>query len=411
MRNGRGDRWQRVRRLVALAVGAACLLGSAGPAGAGDLRDTVRNLYGGDGIILQPTGHAPHFTVSSLQGLDTLNSALASSLGLFAFNSAVSGFTFDVERGLPVRTQESFGPLLADRAPTLGQGKLNVGLSYTRIDFTTFQGKSLKHLGITFHHEDSNRDGTLGPTPTFPFDFETDAIHVNLRLRVEEDVFALFGTYGLTAAWDVGVVVPIVRVRLRADAEASIVRQASNSERIHQFGPGSDSPTSGGGGEETGIGDVVLRTKYNFLKGDPVWPDLAVVGEVKLPTGSASDLLGTGETNVKALLVASRAFGIWTPHTNLGFELSTEGSSQYNLRYILGVDARLLPSLTAAAEILGRWEPWGDGIGDHTADLAVGLKWNLYRSLLLSGNVQIPLNRNEGLRADVIWSVGLEYTF
>jgi hypothetical protein len=401
-------RWARGAAVLTLAV--AGLVGAPVGAGAQGLRNTVRDLYP-NGITLEPTGHEAHFTVNTLQGLDSLNSAIAANVGLFSFNSAVSGFTFDIERGVPVRTAESLGPLLAERAPTLGRGKLNVGATYSRIDFTRFEGSDLDDLRLTFRHGDINGDGILGPTPTFPFDFELDEILVRLRLKIEEDVVALFGTYGLTDRWDVGVVVPIIHIRLRADATAEVVRRSDVSTFVHNFGARATPAFASGGGEATGIGDVILRTKYNFLLNDETWPDLAVVGEVKLPTGDADDLLGTGETNVKGLVVASRTFDWITPHANLGFEWSSEGTEEYNVRYVLGADARALASLTLALELLGRWKPDGNGVGDHTVDAALGLKWNPWRSLVVGGGVQVPINRDEGLRADVIWTVGAEYTF
>ncbi len=396
--------------LVFLTPGVRGTTAQAG----GGLRDTVKNLWP-DGIRLQPTpppfpSHDPHFLVSSLQGLDSLNTALATNLGLFSLNSTVSGFTFDVERGVPVRTTDSLGPLLAERAQTIGAGRLDLAFSYTRIDFTTFQGKDLHHLSLNFAHADVNHNGHVDTTG--PFSFESDVVHADLDLDIKEDVFALFGTYGLTQNWDVGVVVPIVHVHLRADATASIIRNSPISRFVHNFGPQSSPSHTTGGGDETGIGDVLLRTKYNILRHAPEWwPDLAVVGQVKLPTGDEDELLGTGETNFLGLLVASRTFGPFTPHVNLGYEVTTGGSDQDNLRYVVGVDARIHPRLTAAVDVLGRWEPQGDGIGDHIVDLALGLKWNPFGSFLINGNVQLPLNKNEGLRADVIWTLGVEYTF
>jgi hypothetical protein len=344
-----------------------------------------------------------------LQGLDTLNTALTSNLGLFAFNSTVTGFTFDIERGIPVRTTESLGPLLAERAPTLGAGKVNLGVTYTRLDFKRFEGQRLDNLSLTFEHEDTNGNGVRDTTGVFSF--ESDDIHVDLDLEIKEDVFALFATYGLTRFWDVGIVFPIVHVRVRAEAQATVVRNSSVSELVHNFGPHSDSPHSTAGGEETGIGDIILRTKYNFLRARPRWPDLAIVGEMKLPTGDDDNLLGTGDTNLRALLVASRSFGLLTPHANLGYEWTTEGSEQNNVRYVAGLDARVHRSLTVAADVLGRWEPSGDGVGDHIVDLALGAKWNVFRTFLLNANVQLPLNRGEGLRPNVIWTVGIENTF
>jgi Putative MetA-pathway of phenol degradation len=403
MRLGRASGWWALRWVMpTLALGLFELLGLPTSGEAQALRNTVRDLYP-NGIQLEPTGHQAHFTATSFQGLDSLNSAIADNVGLFAFNSAVSGFTFDIERGVPVRTTESFGPLLAERAPTLGAGKLNVGFSYTRIDFSRFEGQPLSDLSLTFHHQP-----TCLPVPC---DFEADAIRVRLNLKISEDVFGLFATYGLTQNWDAGVIVPIVHIKIRANAHAEIVRNSPSSTSVHNFGPDSTPPDASGGGEDTGLGDVILRTKYNFFRNDPTWPDLAVVGELKLPTGDADNLLGTGETNLKALLVASKTYDRWTPHVNVGFEWSTEGTSDYNFRYVLGADVRVLPSLTAVVDFLGRSKPAGTGIGDHILDGAFGLKWNPWRSLILSGGVQVPLNRDEGLRADVIWGVGAEYTF
>jgi hypothetical protein len=404
-RTGRGSVVGVVGPLVLLAL----LAGSA-PGWASDLRNTVHDLYP-KGISLEPTGHQAHFTAASLQGLDTLNSAIAANLGLISFNSPVSGFTFDIERGIPVRTTESLGPLLAERAPTLGAGRLNVALSYTRIEFSRFEGQPLDNLKLIFRHEDFNHDGVLGPTPTSPFDFEQDEIAVRLNMKIKEDVFGLFATYGLTQNWDVGLVVPIIHLDIRATAHAEIVRRSSVSTQVHNFGPNSTPPDASGGGETTGIGDIILRTKRSFLRNDPLWPDLAVAAELKLPTGDADNLLGTGETNLKGLLIASKTYDWITPHLNLGFEVSTEGTREYNLRYIVGVDVRALPSLTFALDFLGRWKPDGDGIGDNVVDAAIGIKWNPWRSLILVGGVQIPVNPDEGLRADVIWTAGVEYTF
>jgi hypothetical protein len=415
MQDGQGS-----RRIIscqlrgALVVLMVALIWESTHARAGSLKNVVRDLYGGDGIVLQPSpppfpSHAPHFTASSLQGLETLNTGLTSNLGFFAFNSTVAGFAFDIERGIPVRTTESLGPLLAERAPTLGAGKLNLAFAYTRLDFKRFQGQRLSDLSLTFEHEDTNGNGIRDTSGIFSF--ESDQIHVDLDLTIREDVFAFFATYGLTRYWDIGIILPVVHLHMRADAQATIVRNSPFSQQIHNFGPQSDSPRSTGGGDETGIGDIILRTKYNLLRDRPGLPDLAIVGDIKLPTGDEDELLGTGDTNLRALLVVSRTFGLLTPHVNFGYEWTTGGSEQNNVRYVAGLDARVLPSLTLAADVLGRWEPSGDGIGDSIVDLGLGARWNIFRTFLLNAGVQLPLNRNEGLRANVIWTVGVENTF
>ena len=385
------------------------------------LRDTVENLYGGDGILLAPAAppfsHAPHFIASSLQGLDNLSAALSSSVGILALNSTVAGFTFDIERGIPVRTTESFGPLLTERATTIGARKVNVAFAYSRIDFKRLEGKRLSSLSLDFLHEDTNGDGRRGPPPAF-LDFELDQIKVDLNLKIKQDVFAFFATYGLTPRWDVGMVIPIVHMRLRAAANATIIDN-SPTTNVHFFdtAAGSDQPRSTGGGAKTGLGDLVLRTKYNFVRNSERLPDFSILGQVKVPTGAEKDLLGTGDTDFMALLIASRSFAPgteipwFTPHVNLGFEWTTGSSSQNNLRYVLGFDARVHERVTIAVDNIGRWRPRGNGIGNHIIDLALGAKWNVVREFILNAGVQLPLNKSEGLRPNLIWTVGLEYTF
>ena len=398
---------------VALLVGVLWLLAGPETGRAGDLKDTIKNLWP-NGIHLEPTpppfpSHQGHFTASSLQGLDSLSTSIASSLGFLSLNSSVSSFTFDIERGVPVRTTDSLGPLLAERAPTLGEGKLNLAFTYTRIDFSRFQGTPLDKLTLDFHHQDLNGNGILDTTG--PFSFESDVVRATINLSIVEDVYTVFATYGITRHWDVGLVIPIIHINVRAVADATVIRNSPFSQFVHNFGPDSSPSHVTAGGETTGIGDILVRTKYNFLRNEGAWPDLAGLLQVKLPSGNPDDLLGTGHTNFLPMLVASKTYAFITPHLNVGYEMTTGPRSDDNLRYVAGFDMRLHPRLTFATDVLGRWEPNGNGTGDNIVDLALGLKWNPFGSFLIGGNVQVPINKNEGLRANVIWTLGLEYTF
>ncbi len=405
------------------------------PAEATDLKDTISNLYGSQGILLEPFP-LPFFTqevrfqASSLQGLDQLNNQLVSAIVAPSFNSSVTGFTFDIERGIPVQTTESLGPLLTERATTLGARKLDVNFTYTRVNFTKLQGKDLENLQLVFLRDDANGNGIRDTSG--PFSFESDVIRANLSVDLTEDIFALIATYGLTSEWDVGIVVPVTHIRLFATSHAAIFDQFGNpggtklgNLPFHQFGPNSncdpavDPPSSSatcgahGGGDETGLGDIILRTKYNFLRNyDGLIPDLAFLVEVKLPTGDENQLLGTGGTNLTGLLIASKTYGRWfTPHLNLGYEIDTKDTRESSFRYALGFDARVFPELSLAADVIGRYKPDGTGTGDHITDLSLGVKWNPLKSLILRANVQIPLDKNSGLRADFIPTVGIEYLF
>lgn len=403
---------------------AGVLFALAPAAQAGDLATLLTELYGGDGIYLDTTtfmgtSHAPHFTTNSLAELNQFSQDLAASLGTFAFNSSVSSFTFDMETGVPVRTTDSLGPILSERATTLGARRLNVGFSYNRVDFQRFQGVPLDQSVLFFKHQDTNGDGILGPNPAIGFtsDIETDLVRVDLDIALSQDIFTLYGTFGLLKNLDVGIALPILSVDLKADAVGSVVRNATNPPSIdtHNFAMppmGLEDPvTSSVKGHASGIGDLLLRGKYQFLRGDGWLPNLAAVGQVKFPTGDEYELLGTGDWRGLVLLVADETFGPVTPHVNLGYEIVGGESELNNLKYYLGFDARVHRRATAVFDLLGRFEPSGDGRADHLVDAAVGGKLAVFKSLVFVSNFIVPLNRDHGLRPDFIWALGLEYTF
>jgi len=412
-----------ISKMIMSSLILMLLIGTA--EGAGSLRETVTHLFGPDGLILAPTTlrRSPpgtregDFQASSIRGLEQLNNQINSAVGIFAFNSSVTGFTFDLERGIPIQTTESLGPLLTERAPTLGAKRLNVNMTYTRINFTQFEGTDLDNIPLAFAAEDINRNGIIDTRGRFRA--ESDQVLVDLDLDISEDLVALIATYGLTSHWDVGVVVPIVHLRFRAKGKATIVDKDGNlggtvqtGQPVHLFRNGSSTLKASSGGNATGVGDVILRTKYNFLLNHSVLPDLSAVAEVKLPTGSRDDLLGTGGTNLTGLLVASKTYHRWfTPHLNFGYVRDTRDTHQSKIRYAVGFDARLLKELTTATDIMGYSKPDGNGVGDNTVDLSLGVKWNPMDFWFLGANFQIPLNKSSGLRPDFIPTFSVEYTF
>ena len=419
MQRGLGGGLRRIRtwctelaRLLTLL-----LVFGASSAHAGGLSTLLTDLYGGDGILLAtpPSGfnHSPHFSASSLDDLNSLSEELTSALGFFAFNSTVSSYTFDLERGVPVRTTDSLGPILSERATTLGARRLNVGFSYNRIDFKRFEGDDLDDITLFFDHDDINNDGILGPPGCDCA--ELDKVRVDLDIELAQDVYSIYGTFGVLKNLDIGVAIPLLHVDLKASASAEVDRRHTNSTIVHNFAdppvPPEDFKTSSVKGSATGIGDVLLRGKYNFLRGEEWMPNLAFLGQVKFPTGDEDDLLGTGDWRGMPMLIADKTYGRVSPHVNLGFEIVGGKSDLNNLKYFIGADVRLHERATTVIDLLGRWEPSGDGVGDNLLDIAIGGKFNVYRSLVLVTNFIVPLNRNQGLRPDFIWALGFEYTF
>jgi hypothetical protein len=298
---------------------------ASGPLKAADLQDFITDLYGGDGIFLPAApgipsfiaeAHQPHFTgEQQIQELSALSDGILSGAGIFALNSTVTGVSFDLSSGVPQAVQDSLGPLLTERATTLGEGRWTLGFGYTNQDFKKLDGDKLSDISITLSHQDCC---AVGPPPIPPPDgqltgFETDTIQLDIDIDLKQEVFALFSNYGVTNRFDIGIVVPIVRVEARASSIASIVPGGEGStiggNPVHSFETDPDLAFDETGGTETGIGDVLLRAKYRFMDDASVFADFAVLFDVTLPTGDEKDLLGTGETQFRGVAVLSKNMG------------------------------------------------------------------------------------------------------
>ena len=405
-----------------------------------DLVDVIPNLFGPDGITLAEPTHDAHFGPESLQALDALSSGIASGVNQSAVGSSTSSFTFDVQQAVFVPSNENLGPLLAERADTIGKGKLNFAFTFTRLDYKRFdtdsvddfEGDSLDDLSTVLGHEDVAGDNA----------FETDTIGVNLDIDLTQNQFLFFGKYGITDHWEAGFILPVIDTEVRATGVATINRDPNNlaqSNFVHNFcvngvnprtlpngavlpGPCAPNATSSTIGNRnqtverdqeshTGFGDLRVATKYNFLYDRPRWPDMAVIGGVRFDTGDEDNFTGSGNTGFNGVLVASKRFGIFEPHLNWGAEVTTDGGDTNFWRLVAGTEVTPFPYLTLSVDVLGLNTFNGEGINDNIWDLGFGAKVNPWSTLTFLGSILIPFNQDEGLRTNLTWTLGVEYTF
>ena len=386
---------------------------------AAKLRDLLPGLYGGDGIILAdpPEGspfpsHAPHFTLESANALNQLNNQIAAEIALFPFSSSVSGFTFafDPTLGTFISTTETLGPLFAERGSTLGRGKFNLSLAYTFFQYDSFEGDDLSDLTVIARHQPD-----VIPPDDERTSFELDTIAMYLDLDIRVQILSLAATYGLTDRLEIGMLMPFVHVDMEVKARAEVIASPENPRpNIHRFDEFGESPFDEASDDAFGLGDIVLRAKYQLIKSDYI--DVAGAMLVKLATGDEDNFLGTGDTTLRPFVAASHTFTDFilpqvnfTPHVNLGYEINVDDSGRHALEYVVGFDVGSR-RWSVAAELIGSHESDGDGVGDDILAFAIGAKWNVYKRLLLLANVQLPLN-DEGLRSNVIPTLGLEYSF
>lgn len=338
-------------------VAVAFVLGCAeAQAGDGNLADLLPRLLSEAVTMPSTVGtvagnpHEAHFlpAVAQLKAPYALNAALVSQLATFPTGSSSGGFTytFDEATGIPQRSSGNFGPAFAERALSIGKGKLSLGFNYQHVSFDRFEGVALDGGGSFYlQHNDccplQAVDGTPHPATTGPSQdvnpfFEGDLVRATLSLKAKTDTLSVFLNYGLTDSFDVGVAVPLLRVELDAAMRSEVVRLATSSNTsIHSFGGSSpDSRQARESGSATGLGDVVLRSKWRFVRA--AGGGLAAGLDVRLPTGDKDQLLGTGATQVKLSLYYSGDYGRFSPHVNVGYTFSDGGASEAAGTFNLG---------------------------------------------------------------------------
>lgn len=443
-----------MRRLLVTAL----LTLLAGPVEAQHLRDQLSDLFifgGGEspltlGGTSDPSNpdsiriHGNHFVPAAVASNGTVISFLTNSIGSNVANVPVSatsgGTTFSFQGGVPTRTSMSAGPIFGERAQTLGRGRVLVGLARTGVHFKTLRGVDLGHLRFTFTHANSDFPGcdsiaggdcSLLGVPTL----ENETIDLNLALNIDLTVTGFLLTYGLTDRVDIGVALPLVSVSLAGTSDAQ-VNPFGPPPAVHFFGGTPENPILTASrsidGSSTGLGDVDARVKLSLRRADPL--SVAVLADVRFPTGSESNLLGSGAFAARGLAIFSARFGNFSPHANLGYLYRGGEFETDAVLATAGFDHLLAPWATLAVDLISQLQvgesplqvpgpvhieaPYHRTIiptvipdtRDDIVDGSIGIKLTAAQGLTVVGNSEWSLNRG-GLRPDVIWTAGLEYNF
>jgi hypothetical protein len=355
-----------MRKCAALVVLLAFSFSASASTTAGgtlNLRDLLTNFLIVGITLADPPAdsifptHAAHFiSEDSLQfaAIQRFSNEFASQVSAYPLPSPGGGFTysFDPELGVLSRSSDSFGSVFGERADTIGRGKFNIGINHASYSFNTLGDNDLRDgdLKLVFTHEDVNRDASAAT----PF-FEGDVLTARLYLKVESQVTAFIVNYGVTDRLDIGAAVPLVDVSVDARSDVTIQRLATGTgSPIHVFPNGTRDDVIAQSGSASGVGDVAVRMKYRALKTPR--GGLALIADVRLPTGESRDLLGTGATRIGATVAGSLTAGRFSPHVNIGYARTgdSEGVEQPDeLNALAGFDVAVSPRLTLAADILG----------------------------------------------------------
>src|SRR5271155_6232738 len=126
--------------------------------------------------------NALNLTSTSSQNLGFLNEAVGSQLGDLPLASPASGiiYVYDPKLNLPVPSNDTLGPILTQRAETIGRHKVYIALTYQFFRFENIDSVSMKNIPILLTTQSGNA-----------------LTQSNNRLDLTAHQFALYATFGL----------------------------------------------------------------------------------------------------------------------------------------------------------------------------------------------------------------------
>ena len=354
---------------------------------------TNRTIATDDFVRDEQAAIATRNTISDLIVLELANMPSATA----------AGFTYrlDPTLGTVTRSSDSFGPIFTQRSLMAGRERASFGVSYRTTSYDSIDGRNL-------------RDGTLLSTASVlrgestPFDIET------VSLRIRADTMTFTGSYGITDRLDISAGVPFVRLNLEG-------------QRIDTY-RGRTLLQARGSATAAGLGDVVLRTRYNVFSDGA--SGVSVGAEVRLPTGREEDLLGTGEYAFTPRLIGSYESARVGLHGELGYSIDPIADA---LSYAVAVTGVAAPRLTLIGELLGRRldgigqlvettlphprlagvdtiRLTGSGESTERLVLVTGFKWNVGSTWLMTASAMRTLT-SVGLNAEWVPSITFDYWF
>jgi hypothetical protein len=380
---------------------------------------------------LNPAGVTPDSLQKAQALASSFNAAIATQISQLPLASSSAGTVVLFKSGVP-QTYDNLGPILTDRAATVGRHNLFLSFTASQFYFTDLDGLGLGNIPFSYSASSANA---------------TSYIRSNLDVHFKMNQYVAIGTFGLTNKLDLSMILPIERVSVgstSADITQYIVD--SNDVLLGSFA-GNPLNTSG---IASGIGDIVFAAKYIVLSQER--GTLSVGLNERVPTGDDRNYLGSGAWGTNPYAVYSYVSKI-SPHARLGYQWNSESELNPNtvrpgsnlalpggLQYDIGADWAATKHLTLAADLMGNQYQNAPRITASTLsfnykasstsptttqslptvvglnstywinDISAGAKWNPWKELIVSGNVLFQLN-NVGMRARPTPLVGVSYKF
>jgi hypothetical protein len=367
-------------RLVRLVLVAVLVQSIALPAHAGSLKSLFDRVLRFEGELSQFPGFRQEleevivrFERNAVRTADFVATATAAGFA----------FTWDPETESLKRAERSLGSVFLESADMIGKGRFYVSFAYLYSEFTEIDGESLEDS------LDELRD-VRGPDQ---LDIATE------KFDFRSQVFTASATYGLTKDWDVNVLVPLFVTTLKLRGESALLIPGAPAFR----NPFVANET------KTGLGDILLRTKYRFA--DRAGVQLAGGFILRVPSGEPDDFQGLGDVTLTPMLIAQRAVGRHLLQANVGVEVNAGDLEQTRARYAVGATVHVVRFLDLLAHVVGNSGFTDDefregdvsGVVGRTdiVDAIAGIEVAFTDDVVAQVGAIVPLT-DDGLRADVV---------
>jgi len=381
--------------------------------------------------------HTAHFNADFESNFDKLTTAMVSQLVTVPPPSPSSGFIyeFDPATGVFRRSTESFGPILTERADTVGAGHITVGFAFQRYHFQTIEGLDLGQVPAVFTHDNAQLLGG-----------RQDVVTTVTAIDASVSQYTAYMTVGVSDRFDVSAAIKFGSNNLEVRSTATIQRIGTTNELTHFYrqsdGTIGTEREFWSIGHAAGIGDITIRLKTTLAKQKT--RGMAAGLDIRLPTGDQLNLLGTGTAGIEPFAVWSAKYQRVSPHVNVSYQWNgssilagnpaTGESADFpdQFSYAGGADVAVNSRVTLALDVLGRYFIDAERLSQETFQAltstktfpniafardsfnalsgSVGMKANVAGRLLLTGNLLFALD-DHGLRDRVVPLIGIEYAF
>src|ERR1700747_2721326 len=176
----------------------------------------------GAGAPLLANQHQAHFEAEFLSSFDPINEAVGIQVSQLPIASPSAAITFTYDPVLTTfapSTEESLGPILGERANTIGRNKLYVAFSFQYFNFNSIDGQNTSRIPSVLKHQpfpppfpsfitacpnQTGLTGSFAGNPCFVRDYIQTTNNLDLTVRQ----YTIYATYGITRHLDFSVAVP-----------------------------------------------------------------------------------------------------------------------------------------------------------------------------------------------------------